>query len=101
MNFEDRLLELVRKRERLLAQCDVQRAALADAVDGLQTPLSIADHVVNVARFLRRHPVALAGVVAVAVVAERRALWRWAPRALFVWRTYRSLRQAWAGKPAG
>jgi len=95
VSFEDRLLELVRKRERLLAQCDAQRAALAGAVDGLQTPLSVADRVLDAARFLRRHPVVLGGVIAAAVVVERRGLWHWAQRGFVAWRTYRALRQAW------
>jgi len=99
MKLEDRLLELGRKRERLLAQCDAQREALSGAVDGLQTPLNAADRVLDAARFLRRHPVVLGGVIAAAVVVERRGLWRWVQRGFFVWRTYRTLRQTWA-RPA-
>ena len=95
MKHHEQMTEVMRRRERLLANCDAQRDALGLAVDGLGTPISVADRVLDAARFLRRHPVALAAIVAVTVAVERRALWSWARRAFIVWRTYRAFRQSW------
>jgi len=98
MNFHAQIIELVRRRERLLANCDAQREALALAVDRWKAPIGVADRVLDTARFLRRHPVVLGAVVAVAAAVERRGLWRWARRAFVAWRTYRSLRQSWPSR---
>lgn len=83
------MIELMRRRERLLAQCDVQRGELGGMVAQWQRPLQIADRILAGIRYLRGHPVILAAAVALAVVIRRRGLWGWVQRGFMLWRAYR------------
>lgn len=90
MTHHQQTLELMLRRERLLAQCDAQRGELEDLVAQWQSPLQIADRVLAGIRYLRGHPVILAAAVALAVVIQRRGLWGWVQRGFMLWRAYRA-----------
>ena len=94
MNRGDTLIDIMVKRERLLARCDAQRDDLAVLAQQLQDPLQVADRVVGGVQYLRRHPLVVGVAVVLAAVIERRHLWKWGQRGFFVWRTYGLLKKS-------
>ena len=91
MKHGDPIIDLMLKRERLLALCDAQRDALATLTQPLEGPLQVADRALAGARYLRDRPLVLAAAVAGLAVVQRRGLWKWAKRGFVVWRAYRAL----------
>ena len=89
MSYPDRLLEILREREHLLARCDAQRVELATIARQSAGAIKIVDRVVGVIRCFRSHPMLLGVAVAALVVIQRRSLWRWVRRGFVLWRTYR------------
>jgi hypothetical protein len=86
--MNERMLELRRRRAELLARIEAQRGQLAEIGASWKGPLALADQGVSVLRFLRGHPLVLAGVVAL-VVLRRRNVVDLFSRALQVWKGYR------------
>lgn len=62
------LSQLAEQRATLVAQAATQREELTLAFSNLHRPLSLADKGIHALRFLGRHPLLVAGAVAVAVV---------------------------------
>ena len=89
--FHERLIDIDRRRERLLARSESQRAAVVQAFRRWEVPARAVDHAWSVVRFLQLHPVALAAAVAAGMVLGRRHLFKWAGRGLFAWRAWRTL----------
>ena len=89
--FTERLIELARRKERLIARTAAQRSVIADAYHRWQMPASMVDRGVAVARVLKSHPLLLAIGVAVAAAVGRRGLLHWIGRGLVAWRTWRAL----------
>jgi hypothetical protein len=92
--MNERMLELRQRRGELLARIDVQRGQLAEIASSWEGPLSLADHGVSIVRFLRGHPLLVAGVVAF-VVQRRRGVAGLFKRALQVWKGYRYFADLW------
>ena len=89
---EDSLIEIARRRERLIARAGAQRAAIAGTYHELEAPAAIADRALGVARFLRLHPLLTAAAVAAAAVALRRpGVLSLAGRAVAIWRLWRTV----------
>jgi len=85
-------VELALEKQRLQLEAAAQRAALAGHVDGLRPLFDAADRVSAGARWLRRHPEAVLGGVAVAAAARpsaRRFVWRWGKRGFVAWQLWR------------
>ncbi len=80
------------QREQILARVGAQRAAVATSFAGLATPISLVDHALGAARYLRAHPVALAVLVAAVVALRTRSILGLAARGLGVWRLVRQVR---------
>lgn len=92
----EQLLEIARRKERLIVRCGVQRESIAATFRALQRPMSIVDRALLAARFLRAHPVLMVGVVAAVVAIRRRSVpLALAARTLVIWRTWRKV-AAWA-----
>ncbi len=91
MKYHDQVIEIARKRERLLARCDAQRAELSSLAQQWEGPLKIADRAVAGINYLRHHPVILGAAVALLVVIQRRGWWGWVQRGFVLWRAYRAL----------
>ena len=89
--FHERLIHIARRKERLLARSEGQRAAVVQAFQRWEQPARAVDRAWSVVRFLQLHPVALAAAVAAAMVLGRRHLFKWAGRGLFAWRAWRTL----------
>ena len=83
------LIELIRRRERLLVRAEMQRAELAGIVRQWQTPIAVADRAIAVAQTLKKHPVLLALPLAALAAWRPRQLTAWAGRAWLMWRIWR------------
>ena len=94
MKRGESIIDNLLKRERLIARCAAQRDELAALTIQLDGPIRIADRGIAAVHYLRNHPVALGGVVAVLTVVQRRNLWTWARRGFVAWRAYRAFRAA-------
>ena len=95
--FTDKLIEVARRKERLIARGEQQRIVISVACLRLQKPLGVLDRGIAIARYLKAHPLVLGAGVAVAAIVGRRNLLRWVGRGVFVWRALRSV-DAWARK---
>jgi hypothetical protein len=86
----DSTIDILLKRERLLARCAAQRDDLALLVRQLDGPIKVADRGIAAVRYLRVRPLLLGAVVALIAVIQRRGLWKWAKCGLVAWRAYRA-----------
>jgi YqjK-like protein len=87
--MNEKMFELMQRRGELLARIASQREQIAEIGAQWRIPLALADQGMAVVLFLRRHPLLVAGVVAIFVIRRRgvtglgRGVWR-------VWNGYRS-----------
>jgi hypothetical protein len=85
-------LQLAQRRERLVVQASVQRAALAENIEPWRTPLALADQGLSVLRYIRRNPEWITGVVVlIAAIGPRRA-GKWLGRGWMTWQVIHKLR---------
>ncbi len=84
--------DIVRRKQRLIARCAVQRAAIAGAFRELEGPIAIADRVLRIVRFFRSHPLLVgAAIAAIMVVRRRTSLVGLLARGVSAWRLWRSI----------
>lgn len=95
--IQDRLIEIARRKERLIARAEAQRAAIGASFRQLERPISVIDRGLEIARFFRGRPLLVAAVVTAVVVFRRRGLLSLVGRALTVWRLWRSV-SAWTAR---
>ncbi len=88
------LIELARRKERLIARAENQRTEIAAAFERWRKPAGVLDRGIAVAEFLRAHPVLLAAGLAAAAALGRRNLMRWVASGMIAWRAWRSV-QGW------
>lgn len=93
----DRLIEIARRRERLIALAASQRAVIAGTFHEWRTPISIVDRALEVLRFLRAHPVLSAAAVIATVAFRGGGLVTMVGRGLAVWRLWQSV-SAWSAR---
>ena len=86
--MDSKMSRVMQRRGELLARIDSQRKQLAGAAERLQVPFAVADRGLAVVRFLRSHPVFVAGVAAVLVIRRRGA----AGLAKVTWRVWKGYR---------
>ena len=88
--MNERLFELTQRRRELLARIAVQREQMTEIEAEWNAPLALADQGLAAVRFLRHHPVLVAGVMGFIMIRRRSAaglmwgVWR-------VWKGYRAL----------
>jgi hypothetical protein len=87
-----RRFELATRRGELTAHIAMQRATLAGHMQPAARLLGVADHAVDGAHWLKRHPQVIAAFIVGLVVVRPRRAWRWARRAFFLWRGWKVLR---------
>ena len=87
--MDDKLVEIIRRRERLLVRTELQRAELAGIVRQWRVPIAVADRAMDVARTLKAHPVLLIPPLAVLAIWRPRRLVAWAGEAWMLWRFWR------------
>jgi hypothetical protein len=89
--MQEQLIDIARRKERLSARAQAQRGAIAASFGELDRPIGVADRVLEVARFLRAHPVLVAAAAAALFVLRGRGLVGLAGRAFSAWRLWRTL----------
>ncbi len=82
--------EVMQRRRDLLARIARQREQVAEIGEQWQSPLALADQGVTAFRFLRSHPVLVAGVAAL-LVMRRGGVMGLMKRAWQMWNGYRYL----------
>ena len=83
---------LAERREHLIAEAAVQRAALGRNMEPLRAPLAKADRGLAALRYIRQHPVWLVGGVAAVAALRRFRTGKWLTRGVLAWQMVRKLR---------
>lgn len=86
--MNEQMLAVMQRRGELLAKISAQREQLAEAGARWEAPLALADQGLAVVRFLRSHPVLVAGAVALFVI-RRRGVTGLVSGAWRMWRLYK------------
>jgi hypothetical protein len=86
--MNERMHELRQRRAELLARIEAQRGQVAEIGSSWKGPLALADRGVSIVRFLRAHPLVLAGVAVLVVLPRRNAVGLF-NRAWLVWKGFR------------
>ena len=89
--FQDQLIEIAQRKERLIGRAGSERAIIGASIRQLQGPIGVVDRGLEVASFLRRHPLIIAVAVAAIAAFGRRKLVSVAGSAISVWRIWRSI----------
>jgi len=87
----DELIEIARRKERLIASCAAQRGVIAASFHDLRQPIAVLERALAVTSYLRAHPVVVAVVVAVLIVSRRRSILGLLTRGLAAWRMWRAV----------
>ena len=90
-SMQEILIDIARRTERVSARSQLQRAAIAENFHALRAPIGVADRALDIARFLRAHPVLIAAAVAAVFVFRGRGLSGLAARAFSAWRLWRTV----------
>ena len=91
MSGTARLIDVARRKERLLARIAQQREALAADCRVLVRPAALVDRGVEALVFVKSHPLLAGLAAAVIAVASRRRLAAWVGRGWVLWRAWRAL----------
>src|SRR5262245_53023551 len=84
--------DIIRRKQRLIERCAVQRFAIASAIRELERPIAVADRVLTMTKFLRSHPILVGAAVAAFMVARRRtSIVGLLARGVSVWRLWRRM----------
>src|SRR5688500_16370469 len=89
--MQEILTDIARRKERLAARSQLQRAAIAEKLHALRATIGGADRALDIARVLRAQPVLIAAAVAAALVFRGRGLSGLAARAFSAWRLWRTV----------
>jgi len=86
------LLKLAKRRANLVKKAEAQRLAVSQSLDVWRKPLSVADHGLNVLRYLRRHPFMMAGGgTALLSIFRPNGFGKWVQRGWLAWQILRKL----------
>jgi hypothetical protein len=88
--FTAQRIEFARHKERLIAQAQRDREAVAVIGSRLERPFALADNAVEVGHYLKSHPFTVVAGAATAGLVGRRHLWRvarWSVKLMWMWRT--------------
>ncbi|MSP86934.1 MAG: hypothetical protein EXR38_01350 [Methylotenera sp.] len=86
------LLRLAKRREHLVEKAEAQRLALAQNVEVWSKPLTMADQGLNVLRYIRNHPIMIAGGgTAVLSMLRPSRFGKWFRRGWLAWQILQKL----------
>lgn len=92
MSMQQRQLALALRKQALLLECASQRRQLAQHAAGIKPLFAGADRGIEIAHWLRQHPLVVAGASAAVFILRPRFFWRLGLRGLYVWRLAQTLR---------
>jgi hypothetical protein len=87
--MNEHMLTVMQRRRELLARIAIQRGQMAEVEAHLQSPLALADRGMAVMRYLRLHPLLVAGLIAIIVIRPRSSAAGLMWGAWRVWKDYR------------
>jgi hypothetical protein len=80
------LQKLANRRQYLIAQASSQRTLLAHNADSLRHPLAMADKGLNILRYIKHHPIVIAGGgAALLSIANPNGIGKWLRRSWLAW----------------
>ena len=94
---QERLIEIARRKDRLIARAGAQRAAIGESFRHLRRPIDVADRGMEIVRFLKTHPLLVASAVASIAVFRRRSLVSLTGSLLTAWRLWPVI-SAWSAR---
>lgn len=83
-----RLIELIRRRERLLVRAEIQRAEITGVVRQWRVPIAVLDRIAEAVHTLKTHPALLVLPLATLLVVKPRRLVNWGGKAWVLWRLW-------------
>lgn len=89
----NRLGQLAKRREALVARAAEQRAQLARLAAAWRGPLSAVDWGLKAIRLLKAHPALIAASAVALALWRPRTMGRWVLRGITLWRVGRALRR--------
>jgi YqjK-like protein len=91
--MRNKLTNLAKRREHLVAQAAGQRLLLAQSVEAWRAPLALADRGLAVVSYIKIHPAWMVGTsVALLTVARPSRVGKWFQRGWVAWQVVRRLR---------
>lgn len=90
--MNDKLTQLAARRELLVSRAAAQRLVLAQNIEPWRRPLALVDQGLNVFRFIKRHPVWIAGGSALLAMLRPERTGKWLRRGWVAWQIIRKLR---------
>ena len=95
--MNEKLIRLAERRERLVAQAEVQRIALAQNIEPWRMPLARVDQGLAMLSYIKRHPAWIVGGVALLAAlrpgrARAAGVGKWLTRGWATWQMIRQLR---------
>jgi siroheme synthase len=87
----ERLIEIARRKERLIARAESQRVAIVSSFEGLRGAVTVADKGLTLVRFAQGHPLLVGAGVAAMSALRGGSLLSIAGRGLAVWRAWKSI----------
>lgn len=90
--MNEKLVRLVERRERLVAQAAAQRMALAQNIEPWRAPLARVDQGLAALRYVKRHPAWIVGGVALLAVLRPGNIGKWLGRGWVTWQMVHKLR---------
>lgn len=92
MSMKQRQLALALRKQALLLDCASQRQQFAQHAACLKPLFAGADRGIEMAQWVRQHPLAVAACSAAVFILRPRFFWRLGLRGLYLWRLARTLR---------
>jgi hypothetical protein len=90
--MNNKMTQVVQRREHLVAKAAAQRAALGRAIEPWRTPLALTDQGLRALTYVRRHPQWLVGGILLLAVLRPRGLGKWLGRGWLSWQMLNRLR---------
>lgn len=92
-----RVIELAVRRGALQERIAAQRRALAAHAPPLRAACAAGDAALRGVDWLKHHPAAVGGAMALLVVLRPARAWRWARRGFLAWRGWQAMRNSLFG----
>ncbi|MDI1308063.1 MAG: YqjK-like family protein [Methylotenera sp.] len=83
--MNDTFKNRVQKRQHLVAEAALQRLQLSQQAEILRKPLALVDNGLNIARYIKHHPILLASSATILTIANKSKAAKWVKRGWLTW----------------